>query len=142
MGLILFVCTGNTCRSPMAEGIFNKAVSDKGTATVFAESAGIFANPGQPASSNAVLALGEIGIDIAAHRARRVDVPLLERAESVFVMTPEHGEILRDRFDKFAGKIKLLGRGVPDPFGGGMEEYRRCRDIIAFYTGEILKKVK
>lgn len=126
---ILFVCTGNTCRSPMAEGLFRRLLREKGLeGRVIAGSAGLSAVEGQPASENALLACREVGVDISGHRARRVGRGFLQAWDLFFPMTDTHAYILEQ-----AGVLPqniYLPETVNDPYGGDLDEYRRCRDKL------------
>src|SRR5206468_63686 len=88
MKTILFVCTGNVCRSPMAEGIFRQAVRGRGDFRVW--SAGLGAMEGQPPSPYAVQAVGELGIDISNQRSRMLTLDLVQQADYIFGMTHSH----------------------------------------------------
>src|SRR3954451_958492 len=88
MKTILFVCTGNICRSPMAEGLFRHAVRGRGDYRVL--SAGVGAVDGQPDSDHAVRALKELGIDIGKHRSRHLTGELVQQADYIFGMTHSH----------------------------------------------------
>ncbi len=126
---IVFVCTGNTCRSPMAEGIF-ASLPNKG---YFASSAGIFAQDKAEPSENSVKAMGEIGIDIKSHRSRQLTPQIIERAEMLVTMTQSH----KDALSAFGNKALTLGElagtnaSISDPFGGDLKVYRACRDEIS-----------
>ncbi len=126
---ILFVCTGNTCRSPMAEGIFRKMVAERDLESqILCQSAGISPMEGAPASENAVLALKEIGIDISSHRARRLTGEEMPVWDIFFTMSQTHGYILREAGAP-EGSIYVPGF-VEDPFGKDLPAYRRCRDTL------------
>ena len=138
---VLFVCTGNICRSPMAEGIAAN-VADK--SHIVFRSAGTFAYDGTPASPNAVAVLKEKGIDISAHRARRFDARLAMWADLILAMETAHIRDMTYAAPTQAHKMHtLLGfaageKGtagdhwsVADPYGGSLDIYRKARDEIA-----------
>ena len=126
---ILFVCTGNTCRSPMAEGIFRKMMQERGMEDkVLCQSAGLSAVEGDPVSENAVLACREIGVDISEHTARRISGEELPVWDLYFPMSKTHGYILAQ-----AGvpQTKIyIPKYIADPFGQDLEVYRECRDKL------------
>ena len=135
---VLFVCTGNTCRSPMAAAV----LTDLGQAHGYvASSAGLYPAPGAPISENAVLALGERGIVPARdnrydlHRAVRVTEEMVRCADRIVGITSSHAMALIGAFPFAADKIVAMPRDIPDPFGGSRDDYLRCLD-------EIIKGVK
>ena len=117
--MILFVCTGNTCRSPMAMALCRLHGID-------AQSAGLSAFPGDAAAPPAQRVIRALGGDLSQHRAQTVSEPLMEQAEKIFPMTASHALMLNHLFPAHAHKIQLLSPSIPDPFGGDDETYRRC----------------
>lgn len=125
---ILFVCTGNTCRSPMAEGLFKKLLADRKIENVSCSSAGLFAMTGDEVTPNSVKACERFEVDISAHRARRITSYILDETDKFVCMTPEHAASLSLYVP--SEKLIVLGEGIPDPFGGDMETYIRCANSI------------
>lgn len=126
---ILFVCTGNTCRSPMAAGIFRDMMEKRGMSEqVLCQSAGLSAREGDPVAENAVLACAERGIDISGHEARKLTGEEIPVWDTYFTMSKTHGYILEQ-----AGvpqpKI-YIPKYIEDPFGRDLETYRSCRDKL------------
>lgn len=125
---ILFVCTGNVCRSPMAEGIFKKAAADRGIKNAECSSAGFFARAGEPAVPEAVKACERFNVDISAHGAKRITGRLLDETDKFVCMTRANAASLALCAD--AKKIVVLGDGIFDPSGGDLETYIRCANLI------------
>ena len=134
--LLLFVCTGNICRSPMAEVIARARLGEKSGWKV--ASAGVAAIDGEPASEAAVVACRELGLDLRQHGSQPVTRELLEKARWVVVMTETHREVLSRRFPEFHARIRTLKSfgfskdfgDIPDPIGGSLDVYRTVRDAI------------
>ncbi|MBR3290021.1 MAG: ribosomal protein S18-alanine N-acetyltransferase [Clostridia bacterium] len=131
----LFVCTGNTCRSPMAAALMTYAADARGLA-IKVRSAGLFAD-GSPAAEPAIEALAEWGIDLSAHRAQNVTPEMCEWADVIAVMSLQHKQLLAVQ-GVDSRKIIVLGGGIPDPFGGSAEIYRATRDRLLEAVTELL----
>lgn len=124
---VLFVCTGNTCRSPMCEAVFN---SMYGSDKIKAKSAGIFAD-GSPVSKNAVKALVEDGIEISPDRkSLGIDEKLLDEADIAICVTRSHSLMLTQKYPKYADKIAYMPHDITDPFGGDLDTYKKCLSDI------------
>jgi protein-tyrosine phosphatase len=133
---ILFVCTGNTCRSPMAERLMRHLCRSLSGWTF--RSAGVFAAEGAPASEGAIQALKEKGLDLRDHQTRILSPKLMDEATWVIAMTAEHARLAREQVPEGSGKVRTLHsfshhdplRDVRDPFGGNLDTYRATRDEI------------
>jgi RpiB/LacA/LacB family sugar-phosphate isomerase len=138
MKTILFVCTGNVCRSPMAEGLFRRAAAGRGDFKVL--SAGLGAGEGEPPSPNAVRVMQELGIDISGTRSRPLTAEMVREADYIFPMTHGHADTLVVLYRQAVEKIFLLRefddtletfeKDIRDPIGGSYEVYQHCRDQI------------
>ena len=129
---ILFVCTANICRSPTAEAILNAFASDIGV-PVEARSAGTAALVGEPIGPHAEAALEEVGVYANGHRARQVDAAMLEEADLVLAMTPQHAATLRRLSPDSAVRVHTLvgyayavpeDENIADPYGQSMAVHR------------------
>src|SRR6202453_83841 len=138
MKTVLFICTGNICRSPMAEGIFRHIM--KGRRDIQVMSAGIGAMDGQAPSPYAVQAVRELGIDISRQRSRQLTPELVQEADFIFGMTHSHVDTIFLLYPQAAEKTFLLRefddtldifeKDISDPIGGSYDVYAYCRDQI------------
>ncbi len=140
---LLFVCTGNTCRSPMAASVATRRLQELG-APHRAVSAGVAAQDGATASDLARRAAAEAGLDLASHRSRRLTPGMLEEAWLVLVMTPEQRRAVVALAPHLESRVHLLsayaagtpeGAPLADPFGGDLDTYRRTLAQIETLVG-------
>ncbi len=136
---ILFVCTGNTCRSPMAEGLLKKWALETGT-RLTVQSAGLAAIDGVPATTEAVEAALEKGIDLSGHLSRPLGKAEILESDLILTMTQRHKEMILKKLPDLKGKVFLLseyaGMGiedVEDPIGQPLEVYRRVFEKMEGY---------
>lgn len=146
---ILFVCTGNTCRSSMAEALAKKLLAERtgGKSDVQFLSAGIAAFPADRASREAVQAMSEKGINLQSHRATRLSRRHAQEADLILTMTRGHLAHVKNLFPQFAEKAFTLAEyagsvsDVPDPIGQSLEEYRRCARRLEGLIARVLDKL-
>lgn len=148
MSVVLIVCTGNLCRSPMAEGLLRHRFQEEGLGDyhrVF--SAGVWAVDGHQASGHAIAVMAERGVDITGHIAHTINANDVGEADLILVMTQDHEQVIRNTWPHYGWKIHRLSemvgkrRDVADPYGGPIEEYRVCADTLSEYIEEGLERI-
>lgn len=151
---LVFVCTGNTCRSPLAEALARRHASERGWTRLAVGSAGIAAGAGAPASSGSVDAGEQIGLDLSDHASTPLTSELVEASDLILAMSPHHlariaelggGEratLLSAFAEGREGEDAFDAPGIPDPFGGPIEEYVRTRDRIDTLVRKVLDRLE
>jgi protein-tyrosine phosphatase len=137
MHSVLFICTANICRSPMAMGLLRKIVSDEPEKWRI-ESAGVYARDGFPAAQNTQIVVRTRGGDVGSHRSRLVNRPLVEQFNLVLVMERNHRDALKAAFPEFGSRIRMFSEmeglqwDILDPIGGSLDDYEHtAREIDA-----------
>jgi protein-tyrosine-phosphatase len=133
---ILFVCTGNTCRSPMAAALMRRELDKRGRDDIIIDSAGLAAY-GQPASSNAVAVIQELDENYAQplvnHKSSMVTTEMLEQSDVIAVMTGSHAHAVIE-LGANPDRVHILSdfgnQGIGDPYGGDISVYRQTRDQL------------
>jgi protein-tyrosine phosphatase len=147
--LIVFVCTGNTCRSPLAEGLCKKLLADRLACRpedlpargFLVRSAGLAAIMGGPAAPEAIEAARELGADLSHHTSRPLTPELAAQADFLIAMTQSHVRALSGQYPQLGVRPRLLrpdGGDVPDPIGADQETYRACAQQILAYVEKLL----
>lgn len=150
---ILFVCTGNTCRSPMAEGIFISLLKDNNIDNINVSSAGISAFEGDSANEKAIYTLKNKGIDIESHMSRQLTKDIIENSNLILTMTKAHKRMILNALPEYSNKVftikeyvyinnneDLTGKNldIADPFGLDYNFYEKCAEEIEEYLQKII----
>jgi len=148
MKRVIYICTGNTCRSAMAEGFAREMSESSGLKAEFL-SAGIMGVSGIPASELAIRVMNEAGIDISGHRSRGLTGDLLNNCDIAFGMEYAHVKFVEGYCPEASSRVYLLGTyagddgvEVPDPMGNDIEFFRSVRDIIEKFVGAAINRLE
>ena len=129
MKTVLFLCSGNTCRSPMAACLFNHLCQQRGL-PLRAVSAGASASDGSPASDGAYAAMKARGLSLLGHRAQRLNEQSLEGVSLVMAMSPAHAEWCGQRFPGLSIPVRSFAPAIPDPYGGSVSLYSQTASAL------------
>ncbi len=147
--IVLFVCTGNVCRSPMATALLNAQAQREGDSDqMIARSAGTWAMENQPASGHALSVMAARGIDLSGHRGHTVTRQDLADADVVIVMTRSHRDALVAEFPECRPKLHLMSElkdrvfDVSDPYGGTLAEYQETAAQLEELIASGYEKIK
>ncbi|MBN1872151.1 MAG: low molecular weight protein arginine phosphatase [Candidatus Omnitrophica bacterium] len=151
---IIFVCTGNSCRSPMAEAYLKKRLEEMGAKDIKVASAGLLSLPDMPATAEAIDAVKDEGIDLSGHRSKRLTDADVNSADLIFVMEYKHEEYMLSKYPKARNKIYLLKEfkkigdyyisdepDITDPIAKDKDFYKKTFQVIKDAVENIIKEV-
>lgn len=137
MKKLMFICSGNTCRSPLAEGLFKKYLEDNNVTDIEVSSAGLSVFPGDEVSINSALVAMQRGVNISLHRARRLNPQHLAETDLFICMTEAHANAL----SRYCDSSKIMVLNVPDPYGRAVDAYEECARSLEKDFPRILQKL-
>ena len=149
---ILFVCSGNSCRSPMAEGLMKSKISVRFKSAVQVQSAGTLGINGNPATDFAIITASKLGANISQHRSQGLTDKLAKESDLIFAMASEHKNLLNKHYPEIRENVFLLrsfardpeeklNRDIADPIGGPLDHYRQCGELINSELQRILPRL-